>query len=151
MKIAISLYQVTGFPMQILDHHRIYAAVLCLSITPSLRRYTFLDLSLLHLSELFSNSFIEKIFLKCKKYGVKSITNKSNQTYFCESADRFTTASALRFSGPFYPTLVDHITQKWTTQWVCISHYINFLEQSYRKKQIVYDNDRQIAAFKYIN
>ena len=35
-----------------------------------------LDLSLLHLSELFSNSFIEKIFLKLKIYGEKSTNFK---------------------------------------------------------------------------
>ena len=36
--------------------------------------------------------------------------NKPNQTYFYKSSVRFTTASAFLFSGPFYPTRMDHIT-----------------------------------------
>ena len=35
--------------------------------------------------------------------------NKSNQTYFYKNSVRFTTASAFLFSGPFYPTRMDHI------------------------------------------
>ena len=38
--------------------------------------------------------------------------NKSNKTYFYKGSVRFTTASAFLFSGPLYPTKVDHITPK---------------------------------------
>ena len=40
-----------------------------------------LDLSLLHLSELFSNSFIEKIFLKLKNYGGKNQIISKSRNY----------------------------------------------------------------------
>ena len=53
-----------------MDHHSIHAAVLRLNIIPVFVNVIyFLDLSILHLSELFSNSFIEKVFLKLKLWG----------------------------------------------------------------------------------
>ena len=77
--------------------------------------------------------------------------NKSNQRYFYKGSVRLTTASAFLFSRPFYPTRVDHLTTKF---WGYMDHTVDvylsfiFLEQIYRKKQILYDNDRQISAFK---
>ena len=43
--------------------------------------------------------------------------NKSNQTYFYKSSVRFMTATAVLFSGPFYPSRV--------VPGICISHYIS--------------------------
>ena len=73
--------------------------------------------------------------------------NKANQIYFYRRSVRFTTASVFHFF------LIVHLTpQVWTIlpySWMCISHYyFLFPEQSYRKKHILYDNDRQISAFK---
>ena len=77
------------------------------------------------------------------------VNNKSNQIYFYKSSVRFTTVTAFLFSGPFYPSRVVDVYFS--------SYFLNkaikrniFLEQSYQKKQILYDiNYRQISAFKY--
>ena len=50
-----------------------------IEFTLSLWRYIFLDLSLLNLSELLSNSFIENIFLRCK---IQLISKSRNYALF---------------------------------------------------------------------